>query len=163
MTMVLRSMLAVGWSLMLVIGLCAPVSVSAAPYIDTVTVTYPDGSTTLVRNEDHIITNGNILLKPSYIIGVLPFIVPGKGIWWDDSRKTLIFAFTDADDYIKEKMSIKIGEKQFKDQDDIYELRQEAVVENGRVYLPVRGIAEAYGHEVRYTKRNGMTEIVIRK
>ncbi|WP_373558022.1 stalk domain-containing protein [Paenibacillus sp. XY044] len=45
----------------------------------------------------------------------------------------------------------------------MFELRQGAVLANGRVYLPIRGIAEAYGNVVRYTKSNGVINILIQK
>ncbi|UYO02459.1 copper amine oxidase N-terminal domain-containing protein [Paenibacillus sp. PSB04] len=146
------------------LGLIAlDVPATAAPFPDSVQVGYPDGSEATLSNGDYTIDNGNILVNPTYVTGALPFIVPGKGIWWDNTKKTLIFAFTDSDDYIKERIKIKIGEKEFKDKGKIFELRQEAILKNGRVYLPIRGIAEAYGKKVHYTKSNGIINILIQK
>ncbi|OZB94110.1 copper amine oxidase N-terminal domain-containing protein [Paenibacillus sp. XY044] len=149
---------------LLSIGLIAlNVPVNAVPFPDSVQVGYPDGSKATLSNGDYTINNGSTLVNPAYITGVLPFIVPGKGIWWDNTKKTLIIAFTDSDDYIKKRFAIKIGEKEFIDNGKIFELRQEAVLDNGRVYLPIREIAEAYGNTVHYTKSNGLINILIQK
>lgn len=142
-------------------GFCGPVR--AAPYLDSVHIVFSDGSEVVLSNEEYKIVNGNVLVKPNYVLYFLPFTVPGKGIWWDGSRKTLIFAHTDSDDYIKERVSIKIGEKQFKDLGETFALRQEAIVEEGRVYLPLRGMAEAYGNKVDYSKDGARIQIRMEK
>ncbi|WP_155971706.1 stalk domain-containing protein [Paenibacillus sp. Soil522] len=65
----------------------------------------------------------------------------------------------------KEGFSIKIGEKEFEDKvlDLTFRIPQEAVFKDGRVYLPLRGISEAYGNVVNYSKNNGVIMITIQR
>ncbi|QYR21978.1 copper amine oxidase N-terminal domain-containing protein [Paenibacillus sp. sptzw28] len=137
------------------------IPVNAAATVKSVKIEYANDRKANLNNEEYILIRGSILVSPSYVTDVLPFLVPGKGIWWNNEQKTLSFAFTDKDDYIKERFLIKIGEKKFKDNNKIFPIRQEAILKNGRVYLPLRGIAEAYGNVVKFTKSNGLVTISI--
>lgn len=132
-----------------------------AASVDSVILGYPNGEKQTLRRDEYIVLNGSMMVSPYKIPDVLPFSVPGKGIWWLHDEKTVIFAFTDTDDYIKARLSIKAGEKEFTDDGKSYTLRQEAVLQNGRVYLPIRAIAEAYGYDVHYKKSNGIINISI--
>ncbi|GIQ71179.1 copper amine oxidase N-terminal domain-containing protein [Xylanibacillus composti] len=128
---------------------------------DTITIEYPNGNRTALMNGDYMMNGGTVYIKPNPMLGLLPFAVPGKGIWWIGDEKKLVFAFMDTDDYMKERFSIKVGEHKFMDNGNEYELRQEAVLQDGRVYLPVRAIAEAYGYSVHYANNNGTIVISI--
>ncbi|MFB5677675.1 stalk domain-containing protein [Paenibacillus terreus] len=132
-----------------------------AESVDSVILGYPNGEEQTLRSEEYIFLKGSIMVSPYKVTGVLPFSVPGKGIWWLHDEQTVIFAFTDPDDFIKARLSIKAGEKELIDDGKSYTLRQEAVLQDGRVYLPIREIAEAYGHDVQYTKSDGKINISI--
>lgn len=134
-----------------------------AESVNSVVVGYPNGEKETLRSEEYIFLKGSIMVSPYKTTGVLPFDVPGKGIWWLSDEKTTIFAFTDKDAFIKARLSIKVGEKEFIDDGKSYALLQEAVLQDGRVYLPIREIAEAYGYDVRYTKSDGIINISIQQ
>lgn len=115
----------------------------------------------LVEGTDYIISAGHILVSPVYIISVLDFVVPGKGIWWDNKAKSVTFAYVDIDDYPKPRLTFKVGESHFTEFDKQIELKSKTKMVDGRVYLPLRGISEAYGKEIHWESSNGQSGIRI--
>ncbi|MFS0870377.1 stalk domain-containing protein [Paenibacillus xylanilyticus] len=115
----------------------------------------------LVEGNDFIISEGHILVSPGYITNVLDFDVPGKGIWWDNEAKSVIFAYVDKDDYPKPRLAFKVGESYFTEFDKQIDLKSKVVMLDGRVYLPLRAISEAYGMEVHWESNTGQTMIQI--
>lgn len=100
-------------------------------------------------------------MQENSITQVIPFTVPGKGVWWDNQSKTITFAYTDEDGYIRDRLSIKIGENQIKDFDQTIKIDNPAILSNGRVFVPLRGISEAYGRKVHWKSENGKREVYI--
>lgn len=146
-------------------GFCIPVN--AAMNVDSVNIEYTNGNKTNLTKQEFILINGSILVSPIYLVYILPFTVPSKGMEWDGDEKTLLFSAFDKDviGESKERFSIKIGEKEFEDKvlDLTFRIPQEAVFKDGRVYLPLRGISEAYGNVVNYSKNNGVIMITIQR
>lgn len=150
---------------MLFFGLCIPAN--AAMIEDSVNIEYANGVKSNLTKQEFILMNGSILVSPNYLIHILPFTVPGKGVSWIGDKKTLLYEAYDIDGIgeRKEGFSIKIGEKSFNDKilDLTIRIPQEAILKDGRVYLPLRGIAEAYGNVVNYSKNNGEIMITIQR
>ncbi|MDQ0721902.1 hypothetical protein QF049_003163 [Paenibacillus sp. W4I10] len=115
----------------------------------------------LVESNDYIISDGHILVSPAYITNVLDFDVPGKGIWWDNEAKSVIFAYVDKDDYPKPRLTFKVGESSFTEFDKRIELKSKVLMVDGRVYLPLRAISEAYGKEVQWESNNSKNMVRI--
>ena len=115
----------------------------------------------LVEANDYIISDGHILVSPAYITKVLDFDVPGKGIWWDNEAKSVIFAYVDKDDYPKPRLTFKVGESSFIEFDKRIELKSKVLMVDGRVYLPLRAISEAYGKEVQWESNNSKNMVRI--
>ncbi|PAF30812.1 stalk domain-containing protein [Paenibacillus sp. 7516] len=115
----------------------------------------------LVEGTDYIISEGHILVSPVYIISVLDFAVPGKGIWWDNKTKSVIFAYVDIDDYPKPRLTFKVGESHFTEFDKQIELKSKTVMMEGRVYLPLRAISKAYGKEIHWEFNDGQNVVQI--
>jgi hypothetical protein len=148
---------------MLMFGVCVPAN--AALNEDSVHIEYPNGDKSNLTKDEFIRMNGSILVNPNYLINILPFTVPGKGMNWLEAEKALLYEAYDVDGIGERNkgLAIKIGENSFKDYilDRTVSIPQEAILKDGRVYLPLRGIAEAYDHVVNYSKNNGEVLITI--
>jgi len=136
-------------------------SISASNSKDYVLSFNSDTVFELEEGVDFVISENHILVAPRYILFVLPFQVPGKGIWWDNSTKTLIFAKKDEDEYYRSRMEITVGKNYFVDLGVEYSINKSAELIDGRVYLPLRAISEAYNKEVKWEKVNGQGVIEI--
>ncbi len=127
----------------------------------TLMIHFADQKEELAYNTDYMMNNGQLFIKAQAITPVLPFVVPGKGISWDHLNKTIIFSYTDQDGYIADRLLIKIGQDYMKDFDEKIKMTSPAILSNGRVFLPLREISEAYGHKVQWNNKNGKGEIYI--
>ena len=115
----------------------------------------------LIYNADYIIRNDQLLVQAHSITPALPFVVPGKGIWWDDQKKEITFADIDKDGYMIDRLSIKPGENEIRDYNKIIKINSQAILLNGRVFLPLRAISEAYDNRVHWKNENGQREVYI--
>ncbi|WP_127539548.1 stalk domain-containing protein [Paenibacillus illinoisensis] len=136
-------------------------SISAEAHQNSIEVKIDEQAFQLVEGTDYIISAGHILVSPVYISSVLDFAVPGKGIWWDNKAKSVIFAYVDIDDYPKPRLTFKVGESHFTEFDKEIELKIKTVMVEGRVYLPLRAISEAYGKEIHWESNNGQNMVLI--
>lgn len=136
-------------------------SISAEAHQKLIEVKIDEQAFQLVEGTDYIIAAGHILVSPVYIISVLDFVVPGKGIWWDNKAKSVTFAYVDIDDYPKPRLTFKVGESHFTEFDKQIELKSKIVMVKGRVYLPLRAVSEAYGKEIHWESSNGQSGIRI--
>jgi len=138
-----------------------PISAEAGQ--KSIKVTIDQQTLQLVEGNDYIISEGHIMVSPGYIINVLDFAVPGKGIWWDNEAKSVVFAYVDKDDNTKPRLTFKVGESHFTEFDKQIELKSKTVMVDGRVYLPLRAISEAYGKEIHWESKsiNGQKAIRI--
>lgn len=113
----------------------------------------------------YMYSNNNLLIDAYTIANVFPFVVPGKGVCWLEQEKKMVYLYSDVttDEYMKERLSIKIGENKIKDFDKIINISNPAVLFQGRVYLPLRTISEAFGKKVHWKKENGKVTVYVRE
>ncbi|AZN38472.1 stalk domain-containing protein [Paenibacillus albus] len=137
----------------------------AANQVVPVTIEYPSGDIVkLDHQEDYRIDNGRLMLWAGYVPSILPFAVASKGVYMIGD-KTLQIDAVDYD-YPGERragFTIKIGEKKFTDhiRNQVIKISQPAELIKGRVYVPLRTIAEAYSCVVQFTKDSNGTTVSI--
>ena len=120
---------------------------------NTYLIVFDSGEFKIEEGRDYIISEGNLFVSPYYITSVVPFSIPGKGIWWDSEAKTLTLAYLDEEEYIKPRVVFKVGESYFNDFEKQISIETKVKVVEGRVYLPIRAISKAYGKEVTWINK----------
>ncbi|SEN66776.1 stalk domain-containing protein [Paenibacillus sp. OV219] len=141
-------------------------SAHAENKVEPIAIHYPDGYNTKLDNQgDYRIENGRFMLWAGYVARILPFAVASKGVYYLNNVQTLQIDTIDLDapGERRKGFTIAIGEKKFTDyvRNQTIAISQPAELINGRVYVPLRTIAEAYGSVVQYTKSSNGTTISI--
>ena len=140
----------------------APNTSSATPNSLTLEMKFNNNVYELEEGQNFIFSDDHILIAPGYLSDVFPFLIPGKGLWWDNETKTMTFTYIDQEDYIRPRVTFKIGDYYFHDFEEQISIRATAKLVDGRAYFPLRAVSEAYGKEVIWENENGKKKIVIR-
>ncbi|MFB9330182.1 stalk domain-containing protein [Paenibacillus aurantiacus] len=148
------------WLALALTALCAagPSSAYAAVQTNALSIEYANSMHKSLEQSDYVIRQGRIYVSPLYLSIALPIQTVSKGIDWHTETQTLsISAYNpDAIGERSEGFTIKAGERAFQDhvRDERYEIAEDLLLANKRVYLPLRAIAEAYGYSVEYDAAN---------
>ncbi|TYP68946.1 stalk domain-containing protein [Paenibacillus methanolicus] len=136
----------------------------AAEQTNALRIDYANGEKRVLERSDYATRDNRLYVSPHLLSLLVPFDTVSKGIAWNaDEQRLLIQAFDlNAVGERSDGFTMIAGEKAFYDHvlDQRFEITQEMLLTEGRVYLPLRAIAEAYGYSVEYDADGG--ESVIR-